>query len=90
VHMLVTMSRSAIISRRPHGDLLNGLDVTHPVVKGIDDPNVLVVWDSVLGVAETFHIVPKALIMLLLDCLQGFSYRWTLVRTLELPNEHGT
>jgi hypothetical protein len=37
-----------------------------------------------------FHIAPEALIMLLLDGLEGFNYRQTLVRTLEVPVEHGT
>jgi hypothetical protein len=37
-----------------------------------------------------FHIVPEALIMLLLDGLQSLSSRWTLVCTLEVPDEYGT
>jgi hypothetical protein len=56
-----------------HGDLLNSLDVTDPVVKGIDDLDILDVQDSVLDIAKTFHIVPEALIMFLLDGLQGLS-----------------
>jgi hypothetical protein len=57
-----------------HGDLLYSLDIADPVMKGIDDLNVLDVWDSVSGIAETFHIVPEALIMLLPDGLQGLCY----------------
>jgi hypothetical protein len=73
-----------------HGDLLNSLDVTHPTTKGIDDLDVLDLWDSVPSIVEIFHIVPEALIMLLPNSLQGFSCRWTLVHTLEVPDEHGT
>jgi hypothetical protein len=48
-------------------DLLNILDVTHPVVKSIDNLDVLDVWDSVPSITEMFHVVLKAFIMLLLD-----------------------
>jgi hypothetical protein len=58
-------------------------------MEGIDDLNVLDVQDDIPSVAEIFHIVPKALIMLLLDGLQSLSSRWTLVCTLEVPDEHG-
>jgi hypothetical protein len=44
-------------------------------VKDIDDFNVLDIRDSIPGIAEIFHIVPEAFIMLLLDGLQGFHYR---------------
>jgi hypothetical protein len=44
----------------------------------------------VLGIAEMFHVVPDTLIMLLSDGLQGLCCRWTLVRALKVPNEHGT
>jgi hypothetical protein len=73
-----------------HGDLPNNLDITHPVVIGIDDLDVMDVWDNIPGVVEMFYIVLEALIMLMLDGLQGFSCRWTLVCTLEVPNEHDT
>jgi hypothetical protein len=59
-------------------------------VKGIDDLDVLDVRDIISGIAETFHIVPKALVMLLLDGLQGFSCRWTLICSLQVLDEHGT
>jgi hypothetical protein len=52
-----------------HGDLLNSLDITHLVVKDIDDLDVLDVQDSAPGIAEMFHVVPEALIMLLLYSL---------------------
>jgi hypothetical protein len=44
-------------------------------VKGIDDLDILDVWDSVLGVAEMFYVVSEAFIMLLLDGLLSFSCR---------------
>jgi hypothetical protein len=52
-----------------HGDLLHNLDVTDSVVEGVDDLDVLDICDSVPDVAETFHIVLKALIMLMSDGL---------------------
>jgi hypothetical protein len=38
-------------------------------MKGIDDFDVLDIWDSILGIVEMFHVVLKAFIMLLLDDL---------------------
>jgi hypothetical protein len=73
-----------------HGNLLHSLDVDDSVMEGVDDLDVLEIQDSVLGIAEIFHVVPEALIMLLLDGLQSLSSRWILVRVLEVPNEHGT
>ncbi len=73
-----------------HGDLLHSLDIADPVVEGIDDLDVLDVRDSVPGVAEIFHVVPETLIMLLPDGLQSLCCRWTLVRALKVPDEHGT
>jgi hypothetical protein len=73
-----------------HGNLLNNFDIADPVVEGIDDLDVLDIWDSVPGIAETFHVVPETLIMLLPDSLQGLCCRWALVRALEVSNEHGT
>jgi hypothetical protein len=48
-----------------HGDLLHSLDVTDPIVKGIDDLDVLHVRDSVSGIVEMFHVIPQSFIMLL-------------------------
>jgi hypothetical protein len=73
-----------------HSNLLHGFDVVDPVTKDIDDLDVLDVWDSVPGIAETFHIVTEALIMLLLDGLQGLCSRWMLVRALKVLDEHHT
>jgi hypothetical protein len=52
-----------------HDDLPHSLDIVEPVAQVIDNLNVLDVQDSVPGIAETFHVVPEALIMLLLDGL---------------------
>jgi hypothetical protein len=73
-----------------HGDLLHGLDVTDYISKGINDLNVLDVRDSVPDITEMFHVVLKALIILLSDGLVSLSSRWTLVRSLEVPDEHST
>jgi hypothetical protein len=52
-----------------HGDLLHNLDVTGSVTEDIDDLDVLDIRGSIPSIAEIFHVVPKALIMLLLDGL---------------------
>jgi hypothetical protein len=52
-----------------HGYLLHSLDITDPVTEGTDDLIVLDVQDSIPSIAETFHVVLKALIRLLLDGL---------------------
>jgi hypothetical protein len=77
-------------SRLLHGDLINSLDVTHPIAKGIDDLDVLDIRDSIPGIAKRFHVVLQSFIMLLLDGLQGLSSRWMLICTLEVPDEYGT
>jgi hypothetical protein len=65
-----------------HGDLLHSLDVTNSVVEGVNDLDVLDVRDSVPGIAKMFHVVLKALIMLLSDGIQSLNSRWMLVRAL--------
>jgi hypothetical protein len=65
-----------------HGELLHSIDDADFIMEGVDDLDVLDVRDSISSVAEIFHTVPKALIMLLLDGLQSFSSRLTLVRVL--------
>jgi hypothetical protein len=73
-----------------HGDLFNSFDIAHPVVKGIDDFDVVDMRDSITDFVETFRVAPEAFIMLLLDSLQDFSSRRILVRTLKVIDEHGT
>jgi hypothetical protein len=73
-----------------YDNLLDNLDITDPIMKGIYDLNVLNVRDSVPDIAETFHIIPKALIVVMLDGFHGFSGGWILVRALEVPDEHYT
>jgi hypothetical protein len=73
-----------------HGDLLHSLDVTDSITESIDDLYVMYVQDGVPGIVETFHVVPDALIMLLLDGLQSLGGRWMFVCTQEVPDEYGT
>jgi hypothetical protein len=54
-----------------HGDLLHSLDVADSVVKGIDDLDVLHIQNNISGIAEMFHVVSEALIMLLPHGLQS-------------------
>jgi hypothetical protein len=73
-----------------HGDLLHSLDITDPVVEGIDDLDILDVWDSIPGIAKIFPVVPETFIMLFRDGLQGLCYKWMHVCAMQVPTEHGT
>jgi hypothetical protein len=73
-----------------HCYLLHSLDIANPITKGIDDFDVLDAWDSVSGIVEMFYVVLEALIMLLLDGLQGLYGRRTLVCSLKVLDEHDT
>jgi hypothetical protein len=73
-----------------HGDILHSLDVADSVAEDVDDLDVLNIRDSIPGVAETFYVVLEALITLLHDGLESLSSRWTLVRALEVTDEHST
>jgi hypothetical protein len=73
-----------------HCDLLHNLDIADSIVEGIDDLDVLDIRNDVPGIIEIFHVVPKALIMILLDGLQSLNSRWALVRALKILDEHGT
>jgi hypothetical protein len=72
------------------GNLLDSLNIVDPITEGTNELDVLDVLDSVPGIAKIFHIIPKALIGLLLDSLQGFSSGGTLACALKVPNEHDT
>jgi hypothetical protein len=76
--------------RLPHGNLLHSLDMVDPITEDIDDLDVLNARDSIPGIIETFHVVPEALIMLLLYGLQAPNSRWMLICTLKVLDEHGT
>jgi hypothetical protein len=52
-----------------HGYRLQSPNIVDPVSEGIDDFDVLDVWDRVLSIAKMFYVVPKALIMLLPNAL---------------------
>jgi hypothetical protein len=73
-----------------HGDLLHNLDVANSIAEGIDDLDVLDIRDGVPDIAEIFHVVLEAFIMLLLDGLQSLSSKWALVHALKVLDEHGT
>jgi hypothetical protein len=73
-----------------HGDFLHGLDVVDSVAEDIDDLDVLDVRDRIPCITEIFHVVLEPLIMLLPNDLESISSRWTLVRALKVPDEHGT
>jgi hypothetical protein len=88
MHMFVTASGAATVLC--HIGLLHGLDVTDSITECVDDLDILDVRNSVPGIAEIFHVVLNALIMLLSDGLESLSSRWTFVCALEVPDEHGT
>jgi hypothetical protein len=72
-----------------HYDLLHSLNVADSIAEGVDDLNVLDIRDSVPSIVEMFHIVPKALIMLLSDGLESLSSRWPLIRALKVSDKYG-
>jgi hypothetical protein len=59
-------------------------------MEGINNLDVLDVWDTISGIVETLDIITETLIMLLLDGLEGLSSRQTLRGALEVSDEHGT
>jgi hypothetical protein len=68
MHTLVTASKLATVL----GFFIaisSSLDITDPVVKSIDDLDVLDVRDIVPNIAETFHVVLETFIMPLPDGL---------------------
>jgi hypothetical protein len=52
--------------------------------------SILDIRDGVPSVAETFYVVPEALIMLLLYGLQSLGSRWMLIHALKVLDKHGT
>jgi hypothetical protein len=56
-----------------HDDFLDSFDVNDLFTEGIDDLFILDVQDGILDIAEMFHVVTKAFIMLLLGGLRSFS-----------------
>jgi hypothetical protein len=62
-------------------------------MEGIYDLYVLDIRDSVpaiAAIAATFHVVPEAFLLVLLNSLEGFRSGRTLICALKVPNEHGT
>jgi hypothetical protein len=72
-----------------HRYLFHGFEIADAISEGINNLNVLDVRDVISGIAEMFDIITKTLVMLLLDGLMGLGGRWTLIGTLEVPDEHG-
>jgi hypothetical protein len=73
-----------------HGYLFHHFNITDAITEGVNDLDVLDVWDAISGIAEMLDIVTETLIMLLFDGLEGLDSRWTLIGALEVPDEHGT
>jgi hypothetical protein len=73
-----------------HCYLFHSFEIADAITEGINNLDVLDVWDAISGIAEMLDIIMETLIMLLLDGLEGLGGRWTLIGTLEVPDEHGT
>jgi hypothetical protein len=73
-----------------HGYLFHHFNIGDAITEGVNDLDVLDVWDVISGIAEMLDIVTETLIMLLLDGLEGLDSRWTLIGALEVPDEHDT
>jgi hypothetical protein len=89
MHTSTTVSKLATVLGFFHSDLLNSLHIANPITKGINDLDILYIRDSVPSIVEMFHVVMEVFIMLLLDGLQGFSFRRMFVCTLKVFDEHG-
>jgi hypothetical protein len=72
-----------------HCYLFHNFEIVDTITEGINNLNVLDVWDAISGTAETLDIITETLIMLLLDGLEGLSGRWTLIGALEVLVEYG-
>jgi hypothetical protein len=82
MHVSATTSRSATVLgffMAIYSTVLMSLTPSRKVLmivaEGVDDLDVLNVRDNVPSVAETFHVVSKALIMLLPDALESLNSR---------------
>jgi hypothetical protein len=73
-----------------HGYPFHSFNIVDAITKGVNDLDVLDVWDAISGIAETLDIIAETLNMLLLDSLEGLSSRRTLRGVLEVPDEYGT
>jgi hypothetical protein len=65
-----------------HYYLFHGFEIADAISEGINNLDVLDIWDAVSGIAEMLDIIAKTLIVLLLDGLEGLSGRWTLIGVL--------
>jgi hypothetical protein len=61
-----------------HSNLLHSLDVADSVTEGVNDLDVLDIWDSIPNIAETFY------------SLESISSIWMLICALEVSDEHDT
>jgi hypothetical protein len=57
------------------GYLFHSFDIVDAITEGVNDLDVLDVWDAVSDIAEMLDIITETLIMLLLDGLEGLSSR---------------
>jgi hypothetical protein len=73
-----------------HCYLFYSFEIADAIREGVNNLDVLDVWDAVFGIAETIDIITETLIVLLFDGLEGLNGRWTLIGALEVPDEHGT
>jgi hypothetical protein len=73
-----------------HRYLFHSFEITNDISEGVNNLDVLDVWDAISDIVETLDIITETLVLLLLDGLEGLGGRWTLIGALEVPDEHGT
>jgi hypothetical protein len=73
-----------------HRYLFHGFEIVDAISEGVNNLDVLDVWDVISDIAEMLDIIMETLIMLLLNDLEGLDGRWTLIGSLEVPGEHDT
>jgi hypothetical protein len=73
-----------------HGYLFHSFNITDAIMEGVNDLDVLNVWNVISSIAETLDIITETLIMLLLYGLEGLGNRRALIGVLKVLNEYGT
>jgi hypothetical protein len=65
-----------------HRYLFYDFEIADAISEGINNLDVLDVWDVVSGIAETLDIITETLFVLLLDGLERLGGRWMLIGAL--------
>jgi hypothetical protein len=73
-----------------HGYLFHSFNIADAIMEGVNDLDVLDVWNVISSITKTLDIIAETLIMLLLYGLEGLGNRRALIGVLKVLNEYGT